>query len=430
MCGLRFPTIFRRKSSTNLYSQSSFASPSEKHSSTNRTESTNQTLSTDRTVDTDNWTLPAAQIPLDGSTTPVNIPRTFSQSKTSINVPKRSSLKRTGTTVSESSYTSTPLPHAITSPKPIHSYAFTTHFQSAPSEREGRWIAAAALYARQYMSVFDCSHDFAHVQRVLKHAIHILNVETQDNPSTRFDPTTVALAALLHDVGDKKYREKVARLHQRPKRLAFADEEPTSSSDDTRPHPHRNHSRPSSYNPQLASLLAISHDNPETLVKRILLRIGAPEELARTVQRIVKNVSYSHEILDPAHVHGVILRHPELAIVQDADRLDALGAIGIGRCFTYNGAASTTPTKPVTGFSSIAGSRTSASTAAAAAAAAAGPSHTLQDSVDHFEDKLERLEGMMKTKEGKRLARVRTNRLKVFRAWWEDEMGVGTVGSY
>ena len=50
--------------------------------------------------------------------------------------------------------------------------------------------------------------------------------------------------------------------------------------------------------------------------------------------------------------------------------------------------------------------------------------------MDHFEDKLEKLEGMMKTREGKRLARGRTERLRVFRGWWEEEMGVGTVGRY
>ena len=108
------------------------------------------------------------------------------------------------------------------------------------------------------------------------------------------------------------------------------------------------------------------------------------------MQVVVKNVSYTNEMLDPAHTRGVILQHPELAIVQDADRLDAIGAVGIGRVFTYGGAK--------------------------------GPARGMGASVKHFGEKLEKLEGMMKTAEGRRLAGVRSERLRMFREWWEDEM--------
>lgn len=46
----------------------------------------------------------------------------------------------------------------------------------------------------------------------------------------------------------------------------------------------------------------------------------------------------------------------------------------------------------------------------------------LEDTLHHFEEKLERLEGMMKTEEGRRLASVRTERLRIFRGWWEEEV--------
>jgi HD superfamily phosphodiesterase len=47
----------------------------------------------------------------------------------------------------------------------------------------------------------------------------------------------------------------------------------------------------------------------------------------------------------------------------------------------------------------------------------------MQGAVDHFGEKLERLEGMMKTGEGRRMARERTRRVEVFRGWWEEECG-------
>lgn len=77
--------------------------------------------------------------------------------------------------------------------------------------------------------------------------------------------------------------------------------------------------------------------------------------------------------------------------MQDADRLDALGAVGIARAFSYGGARG----------------------------------RDLSETVAHFEEKLLRLEGMMKTGEGRRLARARGERVAVFRGWVGEEMGMG-----
>ena len=99
-------------------------------------------------------------------------------------------------------------------------------------------------------------------------------------------------------------------------------------------------------------------------------------------------MSYSSEVKDPAHVKALIEKYPELAIVQDADRLDAIGAIGIGRTFTFGGAK---------------GAR------------------NMGETIKHFDEKLEKLEVMMKTAPGKQMARHRTARLAMFKEWWEEE---------
>lgn len=111
--------------------------------------------------------------------------------------------------------------------------------------------------------------------------------------------------------------------------------------------------------------------------------------MAKKIQTICQNVSYSSEIKNPAHVTAVISEYPELAVVQDADRLDAIGAVGIGRMFTYGGAKT---------------------------------GRSLDESMQHFDDKLLRLEGMIKTDVGRELARERTERLRVFKEWWGQEV--------
>ena len=77
-------------------------------------------------------------------------------------------------------------------------------------------------------------------------------------------------------------------------------------------------------------------------------------------------------------------------MVQDADRLDAMGAVGIGRMFTYGGAKT---------------------------------ARAMGGTMAHLDEKLVGLEGMMKTEVGKGVARVRGERLRAFRSWWVEEGG-------
>lgn len=83
--------------------------------------------------------------------------------------------------------------------------------------------------------------------------------------------------------------------------------------------------------------------------------------------------------------------------MQDADRLDAIGAVGIARCFTFLGARSKSAGKE------------------------GDKEPDLDDAIEHFNEKLVKLEGMMKTVTGREMARERAFRIEEFQRWWADE---------
>lgn len=190
------------------------------------------------------------------------------------------------------------------------------------------------------MSRYDASHDFAHVQRVRYLAECIAGTESDlvHGMGKQYNRNIVTIAALLHDVGDKKYL---------PANVQGGEQ-----------------------------------------VLEFLLSAGACKDLAQKVQDIVNSVSYSNEVKNPDQTQKVLERYPELGPIQDADRLDALGAIGVGRCFTYGGAKGAT---------------------------------SMEMAISHFKEKLLNLEGMMKTETGKKMAHTRTKRLLEFMAWWDEE---------
>ncbi|KAH0612321.1 uncharacterized protein H6S33_010373 [Morchella sextelata] len=208
---------------------------------------------------------------------------------------------------------------------------------------QGALIIATHEYVKAYMAQYDSSHDYQHILRVLSLAQQILAAETSTSTGAqRYNPTIVTLLALLHDVGDKKYS---------------GDEQ----------------ERTGAFGP----------------AEEFLLTAGCDPALATTIQKLINNVSYSHERANPEVVAEMCRAHPELEVVQDADRLDAIGAVGVGRAFTFGAAK-----RPGEGMGGV---------------------------IDHFEDKLLKLEAGMKTAEGKRLAKVRAERIRVFREWWVEE---------
>ncbi len=118
-------------------------------------------------------------------------------------------------------------------------------------------------------------HDWFHIERVFKNALLI----ARDEDANEF---IVALGALLHDIADYKF-----------------------------------HNGDEKVGPRIAREFLMSQDLPEQTISHVV--------------NIIDNISFKG---------GNTIQNfqsPELDIVQDADRLDALGAIGIARTFNYGG---------------------------------------------------------------------------------------------
>ena len=126
------------------------------------------------------------------------------------------------------------------------------------------------------------------------------------------------------------------------------------------------------------------HDGPAE-IRRILGSLGIDQVIIDEVVSINENISFSKGKSDGP-------KSDELQIVQDADRLDAMGAIGIARAFSYGGFKGREIYDPRQGFVNppgFADSKNSAST------------------VHHFYDKLLVLKNLMNTPTGKKLAEER-----------------------
>lgn len=95
---------------------------------------------------------------------------------------------------------------------------------------------------------------------------------------------------------------------------------------------------------------------------------------------IINSVSFSKN-------HGKLPTSIDAKIVQDADRLDAIGAIGIARTFAYGGKCG----------------------------------RTLEDSVQHFHDKLLLIKSEMNTKRAKEIAELRHDFMEQFLREWDKE---------
>ena len=131
------------------------------------------------------------------------------------------------------------------------------------------------LFVKQQLENAEGGHDWFHMERVYKNTLLIAREED-------CDLTVVQLGALLHDIADSKF-----------------------------------------------------HDGDETIgpktARTFLENEKVDEATIQHVIKIIENISFKGGNFEK-HFHS-----KELAIVQDADRLDAIGAIGIARTFNYGG---------------------------------------------------------------------------------------------
>ena len=138
-------------------------------------------------------------------------------------------------------------------------------------------ITTTIAFVKKELKNAEGGHDWFHIARVFKNSILISKDE-------KVDVFVVSLAALLHDIADPKFY----------------------NGDET-------------VGPKVAT--------------KFLKEQEVHEQIINHVVHIIKHISFKNSFDKASEKFTSI----ELKVVQDADRLDAIGAIGIARCFNYGG---------------------------------------------------------------------------------------------
>jgi uncharacterized protein len=200
-----------------------------------------------------------------------------------------------------------------------------------------RFVQATEMFVRQQLGDDATGHDWFHVDRVRKNALYIYNEEKNG------DPFIIEMAALLHDIPDGKLNETIEKGQEK---------------------------------------LAL-----------FLQTIQLSTEQKDQITEIINTISYKGG-------NGENLTSIEAKIVQDADRLDAIGAIGIARAFAYGGKKGQSiydPEMDVRKEMSLEEYRNGKSS-----------------SIHHFYEKLLKLSGLMNTETAKKLAQSRQQFMELF----------------
>ena len=223
------------------------------------------------------------------------------------------------------------------------------YWVSIDTKRE-KIINETVKYVKKELKNAEGGHDWWHIYRVWKLAKTIAKTE-------KANLFIVELGALLHDIADAKFNNGNEKI-----------------------------------GPQKA--------------RDFLTKLKAEEEDIQHIENIIANISFK------GGKEKQTFHSPELAVIQDADRLDAIGAIGIARTFNYGGFKNHKiydPTIPPN--LNMTKEEYKNSTA---------------PSLNHFYEKLLLLKDKMNTKTGKKLAIKRhkfmETYLKEFYLEWEGKL--------
>ena len=215
---------------------------------------------------------------------------------------------------------------------------------------DSQLIETTINFVKNELKNAEGGHDWFHIERVYKNALLIAKNEP-------VDITIVSLAALLHDIADPKF----------------------NNGDET-------------IGPRVAS--------------EFLLKQNVSSEIIEHVTQIIENMSFKNSF-----DLNTSFTSKEMEVVQDADRLDAIGAIGIARCFNYGGFKDRPLYNPeIPPNQNMTKAEYKASNS---------------PTINHFYEKLLLLKDQMNTKTGKRIALERHKYmegfLKQFYAEWEGK---------
>ena len=209
-------------------------------------------------------------------------------------------------------------------------------------------IEATKEFVKETLKNAESGHDWFHTLRVYNNARLIAKSES-------VDLYIVVLGALLHDIADSKF-----------------------------------HNGDDSVAPRVARKFLVQHNVDSFVINSVI--------------DIINNISFNKSLETNNKPNSI-----ELDVVQDADRLDAIGAIGIARCFNYGGFKNRKlfdpSIKPNLKMSKNEYKNSTAPT------------------INHFYEKLLLLSDKMNTKTGKKIAKERhqfmTEYLDQFHAEWQ-----------
>ncbi len=200
-------------------------------------------------------------------------------------------------------------------------------------------VKKTIIFVQETLKDAEGGHDWFHTERVLKNARRIAKGENVDE-------LIISLGALLHDIADAKFND--------------GDE---------------------SLGPKIA--------------KKFLSSLQLNQKVIDQVVNIITHISFKNSL--PTYNRSKY-NSKELQIVQDADRLDAIGAIGIARAFNYGGFKNRELYNPaISPDPNLTKEAYKKSTA---------------PTINHFHEKLLLLKDKMNTRTGKKLAEERHNYMR------------------